>query len=307
MPPENQPFFNLYQVQSPQPIVPLRIGKFKASRMIVKESWAVLNQDKEMLWFPVLSAIVTLIVFGIAAAVFFFTTLNGDFNNFKTLTDESTSSAGEYLMLLVYYLVTFFIVNFFQTGVLVIASARFKGENASFSDGMREATNNSGKLFMWSLVSATVGVILQIIADRFKFVGRIVAWIFGAAWQILTYFSLPALVIGKKSIRDSFKESAMVIRKTWGEAIIVNLGVGLYFGIVILVAALVSIVIVVTSPSLITFVVVGVLFFLFVMALCIISSTLSIIFKLALYEYARTGIVPASFSPELVQNAVKSK
>ena len=150
-------------------------------------------------------------------------------------------------------------------------------------------------------------MILQIIADRFKFVGRIVAWIFGAAWQILTYFSLPALVIGKKSIRDSFKESAMVIRKTWGEAIIVNLGVGLYFGIVILVAALVSIVIVVTSPSLITFVVVGVLFFLFVMALCIISSTLSIIFKLALYEYARTGIVPASFSPELVQNAVKSK
>jgi hypothetical protein len=38
-----------------------------------------------------------------------------------------------------------------------------------------------------------------------------------------------------------------------------------------------------------------------------VSSTLSSIFKLAIYEYARTGNVPEGFTPEVVINAVQSK
>jgi hypothetical protein len=43
-----------------------------------------------------------------------------------------------------------------------------------------------------------------------------------------------------------------------------------------------------------------------VIALTVISSTLSSIFKLALYEYATTGNIPSGFSPELIQNAIRS-
>jgi hypothetical protein len=41
-------------------------------------------------------------------------------------------------------------------------------------------------------------------------------------------------------------------------------------------------------------------------ALIIISTTLSSIFKLAIYQYAKTGIVPAGFTPSLIAGAVKA-
>ena len=54
-------------------------------------------------------------------------------------------------------------------------------------------------------------------------------------------------------------------------------------------------------------VVIWTLFTLYGVALVVVSSTLSVIFKLALYEYAKTGTIPAGFSPELVQGAIKKK
>ncbi len=303
MPPENtQPL-----VQPTMPQVPLQIGKFKASVLIAKQSWAILKQDTELLWFPVLSSIISFIAFVIMASVIYFSLLNGNIHNLDAVGKEDGATVVYYIVLFIYYLVTFFIINFFQSGMLVIASARFKGQDATFNDGMNEAKHNVGKLFMWSMVSATVGVILNIIANNFKLVGRIVAYILGAAWNILTYFSLPALIIGKNSIRGSFKESAMIIRKTWGETIIVNLGMSLFFGVIILLAFIMGIGILVLAPSMTTGIIIGGIFLLFAMGVSILSSTLGTIFKLALYEYARTGTIVQGFSPELVQNAVKSK
>ena len=37
------------------------LGKFKASRLIVKESWGILKQDKALMWFPVISGAVATI------------------------------------------------------------------------------------------------------------------------------------------------------------------------------------------------------------------------------------------------------
>jgi hypothetical protein len=90
--------------------------------------------------------------------------------------------------------------------------------------------------------------VLQFIADRSKLVGKIVASIFGAAWAILTYFSLPSLVIGQRTVKESFKESAALIRKTWGETIIVNFGVGFFFGILFFLGLALSIGIIVLVP-----------------------------------------------------------
>ena len=118
---------------------------------------------------------------------------------------------------------------------------------------MNGAANNFNKIFIWSVISATVGVILRIIADKSKLIGKVVASLFGAAWNILTYFSLPSLVIGNTSIKDSFKESAAMIRKTWGETIIVNFGAGLFFALLAVLLTALFIGIVVIFPSLVVF------------------------------------------------------
>ena len=90
----------------------------------------------------------------------------------------------------------------------------------------------AGKVFIWSVISATVGIILSIISERSKLVGRIVSSLLGAAWGFLTFFALPAMVIKNISVTDSFKESTATIRRVWGETFIVTIGTGMFFGLI---------------------------------------------------------------------------
>ncbi len=282
---------------------PIKIGKFAVSRIIVRESFAVLRQDKEIMWFPVISSIVTLI----AIVVMWFLgsfILNGGRIQGMELLPNFNQVVG-YSALLIYYIVVFLIVNFFQAGLYIIVQGRFSGQNLSFNDGIHGATKNIGKIFCWSVISGTVGVILQITADKGKFIGKIVASLLGAGWNILTYFSLPALVIGNVSIKDSFKQSASMIRKTWGETFIVNFGVGLFFSLLTFVVLALSVGIMVIIPASPIVIAVSILFFIYIVVISIVSSTLNSIFKLVLFNYARSGQVPQGFSPDVVKGAVK--
>lgn len=288
------------------PPPPLQMGKFKASMTIVSESWELLKKDKEIMWFPVLSAITSILALTIMAVIMYFVALGGNFSNISQVQGDGLSPFG-YFILFMYYLVMIFIVNFFESGIYIIAHARFNGQDLNFSDGMRGATENITKIFIWSLICATVGVVLQIIADRSRFIGKLVVWILGAAWGILTFFSLPSLIIGKRSVQDSFKDSAATIRKTWGETIIVNLGVGLFFAMITFALFALMIGVIILVPDIFVGIGLLVLFLISVICLTIISSALGSIFKLALYEYARTGKVPDGFSPDIIQNAIRGK
>jgi hypothetical protein len=281
-----------------------KIGKFKASQMIVKESWDVLNKDKEIMWFPVISFISTLVAILLMGVLFYFVALGGNPEVFSH-GRHAENDVAVYGTLLIYYIVVFFIVNFFEAGLFIIVQGRFSGSNLSFMDGLRGAGRNFMKIFYWSLISATVGMILRIISDKSRFIGKIVASIFGAAWGILTYFSLPALVIGNLSIKDSFKESAAIIRKTWGETLIVNFGVGLFFSVLTFILLALSVGTIVLVPTFQVFITVATLFILAMIVMAVISSTLNSIFKLVLFNYARTGQVPQGFSEELVIGAIK--
>ncbi len=288
------------------PPPPLQMGKLKASMTIVSESWELLKKDKEIMWFPVLSAITSIVALTILAGVMYFVVLSGNINNIAQVQGDGLSPFG-YFILFVYYLVMIFIVNFFESGIYIIAHARFNGQDLNFNDGIRGATENITKIFIWSLISATVGVVLQIIADRSRFIGKIVVWMLGAAWGILTFFSLPSLIIGKKSVQDSFKDSAATIRKTWGETIIVNLGVGLFFTMITFVLFAIMLVVFVLIPDIFVGIGLLALFLISIICITIISSALSSIFKLALYEYATSGKIPEGFSPNIIQNAIKVK
>jgi len=287
-----------------EPIV--KVGKFKASKIVVKESWNILKQDKEIMWFPIISSISVIGAFLVMSLLSFFLFFGGSFEMAQMESNKELSDIVFYSGLLIYYLVIFFIVNFFQAGLFMVVQARLSGQDMSFKQGIQGAKSHVGRIFVWSLISATVGVILQIIADKFKIAGRIVSWLLGSAWNILTFFSLPALVIGNLGIQDSFKESAAIIRKTWGETIIVNFGAGLFFAGLFFLGLIISVGLVVLIPSFKFLVFVVVVFVIFVLILSVISSTLNSIFKLVLFNFARTGVVPQGFSEDIVRNAVKS-
>lgn len=283
---------------------PVKLGKFAASYRLTQESWNILKQDKEVMWFPILSALTSLVVLIACAAIFFFTAMGGDIYALENSMDGEAQRWG-YLGVFVYYIIMFFITNYFLAGIYTIVHGRFNGQDVSFTEGIQGANKNIDKIFIWSLISATVGLVLRIISDKSEMAGRIIAAVFGAVWGILTYFSLPSLVIGQKSIKESFKESAALIRKTWGEAFILHVGIGLFFTVLLFLGTALALGIVFLVPLPVVFIPVGVFFVLFVVGLIVVSSTLGAIFKLALYEYALTGKVPAGFSQELIESAVR--
>ncbi|MFM2331020.1 MAG: hypothetical protein RLZZ26_527 [Candidatus Parcubacteria bacterium] len=288
------------------PVAPLTIGKFKASKMITLQALALLKQDTEILWFPVLSTVVSIIALTIFGVVLFFVSFGGSFTAIDSVS-KGGGGASFYLTLFVLYLVMYFIANFFVAGIYTIVDGRLHGQNLTFSDGINGARQNAAKIFWWSAISATVGVVLRMIEDRSSLVGKLIAGLFGVAWAVLTYFSLPAIVIGKLSVKDSFKQSAAVIRKMWGETIIINLGVGIFMTGLMFFALIVTVLVIILAPSTIVIVGMGSLFLICLVLLIVLSTTLGAIFKVALYEYAVTGQIPNGFSPELIENAVRSK
>lgn len=267
---------------------------------IFKASLEVLKKDKEILLFPILSGTFTVVAFLLLAFGGWVTGFFAAIARQEGL-DESAKLLG-YAALFVWYFVSWFIVLFFNTALVACARIRMEGGDPVTADGFKAAMDNLGAIAMWAAVSATVGVILQIIADRMKGLGDILKGLLGAAWSIATFFIVPVLIFEKRSLGDSIKQSTRLVKATWGEALTAHVGVGL-------VSFLISI------PAVAFPILGGVLFggmgvvaglgimILWWLGVAILSAALTGIFRTGLYLYATKGEVPSGLPAGLVKGA----
>jgi len=280
-----------------------RKGKFATSWRLIKESWRVLMADKELLWFPVISAIAMMII--VVSFVIPLFAVPGFSGSLDRITDMADSYV-LYLGLFAFYLVTYSVANFFNAALIGAAYIRLNGGNPTLADGLKQATQRIGKIFLWSAVAATVGTILRVVEERSNTLGKIVAAIVGVAWSLLTYFAVPVIVFENLSLWPSIKRSGSLFKKTWGENVISQISFGLIFMLLGLLGIFIPVIVALSGieqlliPTVILMVVYWVL-------LGVISSTLVAIFDTALYIYATTGVVPVAFSAELLQNAFAPK
>jgi hypothetical protein len=263
---------------------------------LVKTSWNILMDDKKLLVFPLLSGIVSLIVLLTFALPLI---LTGSFMN-----NTGFGPVMFYGLLFVFYAASYFVVIFFNTALITCVNARLNGKEATISDGLSNATRHIGSILAWSLVSATVGIILQVLEDNVGFVGQIAAALIGGAWGLVTFFVVPILVIEDKGVVDSVKDSVSLIKKTWGESIVGGGSIFLVFLVIGIIAAALIFGIFLVSQS---FLLAVALLILVVAILAVVASAMQGIFVTALYTYARTGTVPTSFNKDLIENAFKPK
>lgn len=283
-----------------------KIGRFRASYLLVVESFELLRKDKEIIFFPILSLFFNLIAL-IALAGFFYATLFFSGVDLKEMKESQNNlSIIHYVFIFAIYMTSVFITTFFNAGLVSIVLARINGRDLSFKDGLGNAFKNVRKIFIWSLISATVGTLMRIIFDRSKLFGRIVISILGATWGVLTFFIVPVLVSENKSSFESIKESGIAFKRVWGETLITHFSTGLFFGAVYLLAILVYIATLFSKNFYIIIISTTVLAIFFVLT-AVVSSTLNAIFRVVLYEYAKYGRMPDNFTPELILNAIKKK
>ena len=258
---------------------------------LFRTSLSILMNDKKLLVFPLLSGIISLIVF----ATFILPLVIG----------QVLGGLFFYIALFTFYLVSSFVVIFFNTALISCVNARLQGREMSIGEGLSNALRHIAPIFGWALLSATVGIILQLIRERGGFVGQIAAGLVGGAWGLVTFFVVPVLVLEDKGVFDAIKESTYLIRKTWGESIIGSGSIMLVF-IIIGVLGLLGVLATMMLGGVLFYLAV-VLFVALVIVLAVVAAAMQGIFVTALYSYAKSGTVPAAYTTDLIKNAFVQK
>ncbi len=270
---------------------------------LIKASAAVLRADKELLVFPIVSAIGVLIVTVSFALPIILT----------SLVDAVVAGGAMVLgvvVLFLFYLAQYFVIFFANSALVGAVMIRLRGGDPTIGDGFRIAFDHVGAIFAYALISATVGMILRWLSERTGAIGQIAISLIGLAWNIATYLVVPVLVVEGVGPVDGIKRSVALVRKTWGEQIVGNFSIALVFGLLALLVTLLgagSIVLAVMAKSVVLIVLVVLAVVLSLALLALASATLSGIYTAAVYRYAVTGETGGFFREDLVEQAFRPR
>jgi hypothetical protein len=275
-------------------------NRMAASFALAKSSWNVLWKDKKLVVFPMISGFFCLII-SISFAIPFIA-----IERLRQMVDDRDPLL--VLFTFLFYLVTYFVVIFFNSALVSCALMRFNGEQPTLQDGLSAALARLPQIFAWAMVSATVGLLLKVIENAHEKVGQFISAILGTAWTVMTFFVVPVLVVEKLGPFQAIGRSIAILKKTWGEALIGNFGIGLFVfllmipGILLLVAGIALCFVVL--PLGLAVLACAVLYLIIFAAA---AAALNGIYVSALYQYADKGQVPEAFDRDTLTLAFKPK
>lgn len=263
---------------------------------LTKTAFRVLMSNKKLLLFPMLS------LYGLALVLASFILpliLSDGFrdvlnNQNGQNLNQVASNVVYFLILFAFYFCNYFVIVFFNSALVACVLMHFNGEEPTVGDGFRAALGCLPQIFMWALVSATVGVLLRIIAERSGKLGQIIASLMGVAWGIMTYFVVPVLVVEKVGPFEAIRRSCRVMKKTWGESITANFGIGLIL-FFLNIAALLPLIICLLIGGVVAIIIGLTITVSLWLLLALVSSALNTIVIAALYQYAAENSVPKPF------------
>jgi uncharacterized protein DUF6159 len=266
------------------------MGRFENSFALAKASWRVLCEDKQLTLLPLLSMVSTVVV-----AVSFLLPISLIARNG---TDGYTASKPLVWVLgFCAYLVLTFVVVFFNAALVYAADRHLAGERVTPGVAIQAARARSHVLLPWVVVSATVSIVLRAVEERAGVLGRIVGTIAGVAWSVVTFLVLPILVIEGIGPIAAVKRSGELFKRTWGENLMTNAGIGIVALVATLAGAIPLVLLIMVGGPI---AVVGVVaLVLWVIAVSLVSATLTGILQVALYRFATEAQVPGFDTDEL--------
>lgn len=278
--------------------------RFSRSWGLIKASAGVLAKDKELLVFPLLSAACTLVV----VAAFVLPALG--LGALDGLRDGGGVSLLAYVLAFLFYLAQYFVIFFFNSALVGAAMIRLDGGDPTVGDGLRIARSKALPILGYAAIAATVGMVLRAIQERAGFVGRLVSGALGVAWTLASFLVVPVLVTRDVGPVDAVKESALLLKKTWGENLIGQGGVGLLFGLLffalVLLGGAAIIAVATTGNGVLTGLVVAIVIIAMLLA-ALVQAALSGIYSAALYRYATGAGESEGFDAQLLGQAFRVK
>ena len=281
-------------------------GRFSRSWSLASASWQVLKEDTQLMVFPFVSAIASILVAG-AFALGAFGVVG--FDGLSNLDKHHVPNA-YYVVAFAFYVCMYFVMFFCNAALIGAAMMRFDGKTPTVGDGWRIASARSGRILGYALIAATAGMILRAIQERLGFVGRFVVGLLGVGWTVATSMVVPVLVSHDVGPIDAVKESAGLLKKTWGENVIGKGGLSLAFLVVYLVVIVGAVALAAASiwlGSVALMVVVAIATVLALIFAALAHAALSGIYSAALYRFATTGTAGSGFDSGVLQTAFGTK
>ena len=254
------------------------LNRLKMGAVLTKDSALLIRHNPGLLLFPVVS--------GVAGIGFLALFLGVTFGLAQVAAD-----AGLIAGLFLAYLALTFVSSFFAAGLVHQTRAVLAGNEPSLKAGLAAAWARKGPLFVWSVIAATVGIVINAIENSDSRIGRILGVVFGVAWTLMTFFIIPVIVFERTSTVGMFKESARKFKQTYGETPVSLIGIQLLSSLIALPFVLVGMYLnsIGIVPVAIGLVLLGVVLSF------IMTQTLGGVVKTALYFYAEEGKQPDEF------------
>ena len=220
-------------------------AKIGRSWRLMKQSFGVLRKDKELLILPLLSGLCFLIV---TAGFVFGTGVLDAVDASGAAAADGAAAGGEAgafegqelkwtILGFLFYVVVYTIGFFFQAALVAGATERLRGGDPTLGSALGAASRRFPALLFWGIIAATVGMILRAIQERSEWVGKFVVGLIGGAWNLVTFFVVPIIVLEGQPVGASIKRSWNVFKATWGETVAGQIGFGL-FGFLLTILAL---------------------------------------------------------------------
>ncbi len=272
---------------------------------LTRECWALLQSDRSLLVFPLLSGVAMIVIVGSFAVPLYplLHLLRGG-------THARTLSGAGYVALLAFYWVQYSVVIFFQTALVEVAMRRFDQQPATLGDGFARAIARLPIILGYALIAATVGTLLRMLAERVGFIGKIAVGLLGFAWTVATALVVPVLAAEDVGPLEAVSRSGQLIRKAWGEDLIGNAGIGLAFGLLLVAVGipLAILTVLAFAGGHLAFGVLMVIVDALAFALLVLAqSTLQGIYAAALYRYAVGDAATGGVDRSVLQQAFVAK
>lgn len=281
-------------------------GSLATSWRMGKASWRVLRSNPALAVFPVVSTLVVLLIMAFGGGL--------AYGVFPWLRDGVEPRGGQTIaglaFLFVFMAVGYAVVIYFNSALTGAVLRQLDGETPTLRDGLRIAGRHRRAIVGYALISATVGLALSILRDKGGVLGQLGAWLGNIAWNLATFFVIPVLVTRDVGPIDAIRQSGGLFKRTWGQQVAGNAGVGVFAFALLLVALLVGggIAAAGAAVGLTAVLALGIAVGVALAAVAlVIGATLGSIFRVVLYRYAVAGDIAAGFQPDVVRNAFRPK
>jgi len=109
-----------------------------------------------------------------------------------------------------------FVGVYFNVALVFAANEQIEGRTISVRQALDMAWSRRRVVFSWALISAVVGMIIQLIESRLGVFGRLMGFLGGLAWAVASFLVIPVLAFEDLGPIEALKQSSHLIKTTFG-------------------------------------------------------------------------------------------